>query len=104
MNAQEYRESKEALIKKHETELANLAKEYAMSNREYGIGDIIPAQTGGYLKIEQYTVASGYGFNSLPEVVYHGTKVKKDGTPLQRGGGEGYSYASHLKLLKEKGD
>lgn len=69
----------DALKDAHDVELRALALEYAKATRVAKIGDIIKCRVYGfYVMIEQVQyLAGGWG---VPEAVYVGTQLKKDGT------------------------
>lgn len=76
MTKEEYDKKKEILRKKHNAEIIQLAKEYALANNPYNVGDTVKDHRIT-LKIEKITFdLSVYGY---PSCVYHGTLINKNG-------------------------
>lgn len=73
-----YMEQVGELARKHHREMEELAKAYALENNPHGIGDIIQDNTD---KIQIEKIVIGKKWNGIPQCVYIGETLKKDGTP-----------------------
>ena len=76
MELAEYRLKLRAIEDAHEIKKRKLAREYALSNARYKIGDIFTDHIGS-IRIE---LIKAYIFFKNPECVYYGLELKKDGT------------------------
>lgn len=81
MTIEEYRQKRKELRERHWREEKELAKEYALANNPYSIGDLVTDHIGS-IKIEKIQISEDI---SGPCCVYYGLELKKDGTPTKRG-------------------
>jgi hypothetical protein len=79
MNREEYERSLKKLKSQYDEQLTQLHKQYALANNTVKIGDIVKDHMGS-IQVEKMHIAWPFGSN-IPEVVYHGLELKKDGTP-----------------------
>ena len=84
MTYEEYLEKKSAIEKEKDSLIRQLAKEYALSNNQYKIGDTFSDIFGSTILIEKIEISYSYNFNK-PCCIYFGTKLRKDGTPYKSG-------------------
>lgn len=94
MTESEYKIRLDNLEQEFEKQKINLAKVYAHSHRLFQEGDTI-SDTVGSIIIDAVKFTRG-SFNSLPECVYYGLELKKDGK-LRKDGGRRSIYQSHIK-------
>ena len=82
MNIEEYKLKLENARNEYESNKDRISTEFAESNNPYKIGDVV---TDHYhtIKIEKHQIAFT-GMNAIPECVFFGTELKKDGTPKKR--------------------
>lgn len=71
-----------------------LNKVFAIHNNPYKVGDIVE-DSNGKLEIEKITYSSSYG-NYLPQCVFRGIDLKKDGTPKLRQDKDRRVYQSNI--------
>lgn len=85
MTIEEYESRLKAIKERFEKESQELSKEYAFSNSNYSIGDIITDNVGS-IKIERIQFSVGGNFmRKYPECVFTGVELKKDLTPTKKG-------------------
>jgi hypothetical protein len=82
MTQYEYQLKLNQINKDYELKLKSLAKECALSNNPYKIGDVVTDHMGS-IKIEQIQFTLG-GVN-LPQCAYTGIELTKKGEPNKRG-------------------
>jgi hypothetical protein len=82
MTYEEYLEKKSAIEKEKDSLIHQLAKEYALNNNSYKIGDTISDRFGVTILIDKIVVGFNFG---KPYCIYSGTKLRKDGTPYKSG-------------------
>ncbi len=83
MIKEEFTRLKDKLKDQHSQEIRDLDMSFALSNNPYKEGDIITSHLVS-IKIEKILLQEGYG-GHLPECIYYGPLVKKDGTPFKNG-------------------
>lgn len=83
MTQEEYKSKFDEIHNDCQLKLKSLAKECALSNNPYKIGDIVK-DTIGSIKIEQIQFTLGGG-KYLPECVYTGIELTKKGELNKRG-------------------
>jgi hypothetical protein len=66
-----------------ELKKSQLIAQFALANNPYKIGDIVTDHIGSLL-IEKIKVRNQYNYNKLPDCLYFGIELKKDGTPKIR--------------------
>ncbi len=93
---EKYQDDLKELHLKHELEINNLARVYALANNPYKLGDIVEDHTGKLL-IEKITFTRGFGFNGIPECVFRGIELRKDGTPMKKQDKNRTVYQSNIK-------
>lgn len=82
MNKEEYLKAKKILEEEFEAKKKQLAREYAYSNNDVKIGDVI---TDHYKTIRVEKFLLGYDFGSqMPCMFYRGTRLNKKGEPMKR--------------------
>ena len=82
MNKEEYLKAKKALEAEFEEKKKQLAREFAYSNNDVKIGDII---TDHYKTIRVEKLLWGYDYGSnMPCMFYRGTRLNKKGKPVKR--------------------
>ena len=83
MTEEEYEAKRTFIQKEYNNKLKALNKECASSNNPYKIGDVI---TDHYhtIRIERIGLSSHKAHNDMPQCVYRGVELKKDGTPKKR--------------------
>lgn len=82
MNKEEYVKAKKALEAELEEKKKQLAREFAYSNNDVKIGDII---NDHYKTIRVEKLLWGYDFGShMPCMFYRGTRLTKNGQPAKR--------------------
>ena len=82
MTVEEYEIKLEAIRNAAISEEKKLKRECAFSNNPYSIGDIIEDHIGK-IRIEKIRWVVTYNAN-IPECVYTGIVLKKDGTPAKK--------------------
>jgi len=82
MTQYEYQLKLNQINKDYELKLKSLAKECALSNNPYKIGDVVTDHMGS-IKIEQIQFTLGGG-KYLPECAYTGIELTKKGEPNKR--------------------
>lgn len=83
MTKEEYKSKVIEINNDRELKLKSLAKEYALSNNPYKIGDIVTDHIKT-VKIEKIQFTLG-GLQSPPECVYTGIELTKKGEPNKKG-------------------
>ena len=83
MTKEEYKSKVIEINNDRELKLKSLAKEYALSNNPYKIGDVV-IDNIKTIKIEKIQFTLG-GFQSTPECVYTGIELTKKGELNKRG-------------------
>jgi hypothetical protein len=83
MTQEEYKSKFDEINNDFQLKLKSLAKEYAISNNPYKIGDVVTDHMGS-IKIEQIQFTLGGG-KYLPECAYTGIELTKKGEPNKRG-------------------
>jgi hypothetical protein len=83
MTKEEYKSKVIEINNDCELKLKSLAKEYALSNNPYKIGDVV-ADNSKTIKIEKIQFTLG-GLQSTPECVYTGIELTKKGEPYKNG-------------------
>ena len=82
MNKEEYLNAKKALEAELLKKKKQLAREFAYSNNDVKIGDVI---TDHYKTIRVEKLLWGYDFGShMPCMFYRGTRLTKNGQPAKR--------------------
>ena len=82
MNKEEYLKANKALAEEFEKKQAQLARDYAYSNNDVKIGDIITDHCRT-IRVEKFFW--GYDFGSqMPCMFYRGTRLNKKGEPMKR--------------------
>lgn len=95
MTKEEYITQRNELLKKHESELKVIAKEFAFSNNPYKIGDIITDHVKS-IKIQQIQWSFvSFSSDKLSECVYKGIQLLKNGKPSVKKTGT-YIYQSNI--------
>ena len=90
----EYEHKKTALLEKHQKELEELAKEYALANAKAKVGDWV---TDHYHSIRVEKISHTMGYRSeKPQAVYIGPTCKKDGTASKRFDPEDKSFDDNV--------
>jgi hypothetical protein len=87
MTPEEYKQKLLELDYEFEDRKYKLQKEFALSNNPHPIGTIVTDHIGS-LKIEKIRTTKTLA-NSLPQCVYFGIELKKDGTPMKKQTGRG---------------
>ncbi len=82
MTVDEYHAELNAMKTRHEKEIKEFKTQYALSNNQYKIGDIIQDRYG-IMKIEKITVSAGIA-GSYPECVYAGMQLTKNLKPAKK--------------------
>lgn len=77
MTNQEYLNNKKAIDLKHQEELKELRRKYALANNPHKIDDVVTDHIGSLI-IKQIGVTVGLG-SDYPSCFYLGIEVKKDG-------------------------
>jgi hypothetical protein len=77
MDKETYLKELKELESEFEKNKQNHAKNYAMANNPYKIGDIITDNIGT-IKIDTIQYVLHYFNDPLPQCVYHGQELKKD--------------------------
>lgn len=95
MTPEEYKRKQIELDYELEDRKKTLAKEYALSNNPYKVGDIVTDHIGP-LKIEKINISISY-LDSLPQCVYFGIELKKDGTPMKKQNARGVWQKNIIK-------
>ena len=81
MTHEEYKARLADLEKEHKAKCNELARNYAMSNNPYKIGDIL--QSNSYiLRVEN--IKWGYDYQGEPQCVYYGTQLTKKLEPKKK--------------------
>lgn len=80
MTIEEYNSKLKSLNDKFETDKEEIQIEYALSNNPHKVGDIIEDHYHT-IQIERFKVYPGLG---IPQCVYYGTELKKDGSPTKK--------------------
>ncbi len=93
MDETQYKDKLKRILEKFESAKKEIAKEYAFSNAEYSVGDIVTGQCDT-IKIEKLKYTSPP--RDLPEAVYWGACLKKNGTP-RKDGKTAYVYQSNIR-------
>jgi hypothetical protein len=83
MTKDEYKSKFDEINNDCQLKLKSLAKEYAISNNPYKIGDVVTDHMGS-IKIEQIQFTLGGG-KYIPECAYTGIELTKKGEPNKRG-------------------
>jgi hypothetical protein len=83
MTQEEYKSKFDEINNDCQLKLKSLAKECALTNNPYKIGDIIADHIGS-IKIEQIQFTLGGG-KYIPECAYTGIELTKKGEPNKRG-------------------
>lgn len=94
MTLDEYNQKLKDTEARHKVEIREIQKEYAFSNNNVKIGDVITNKCGDttiVVEKVQLTV-----FLREPECVYSGKRLRKDGMPYKNGEVE-YIHQSNLK-------
>lgn len=81
MYIEDYKSRLRQLAIDYEKAKQNLAREYALANNPYKVGDIFTDHIGS-IAIERIGV---YLSSDAPHCVYNGLELKKDGTSTKRG-------------------
>lgn len=81
MTLEEYKARLADLEKEHKAKRNELARNYAMSNNPYKIGDILQDH---YQIIKVERIGYGYNLYGLPECWYRGTQLTKKFEPKKR--------------------
>ena len=82
MNKEEFLKAKKILEEEFEAKKKQLAREYAYSNNDVKIGDVI---TDHYKTIRVEKFLWGYDFGTrLSCMYYRGTRLNKKGEPMKR--------------------
>jgi hypothetical protein len=82
MRVDEYIRRKSELVDAHKKELIDLAKEYALANNPYKVGDLFTDHMG-VIRVEKISVHfSSYG---MPSCIYYGVIINKNGLYNKRG-------------------
>jgi hypothetical protein len=94
MTPEEFKQKLQELDSEFEKRKRDLNKEYAFSNNPYKVGDIVTDHIG-FLKIQtmKHTVSQ----YNLPQCVYFGIELKKDGTPMKKQTGRGVWQENIIK-------
>jgi len=82
MDKNELKQRLKTLKDEHDEKVNQLYLEYAKSNRKYNIGDKVTDHIGSII-VEKFRVT--INIEGLPENVYIGPELKKDGTPKKNG-------------------
>lgn len=82
MTKEEYLTKRKDMLRRQQKELFELAREYAMSNARYKVGDTVEDGLGRVIAESVEIYHSPY---SLPSVSYWGKELKKDGKPFLNG-------------------
>jgi len=98
MTPEEFNTRKNQLERELEINIKLLASEYAISNNPYPIGTIVTDQLGS-LKIEK--IKATMSFRGLPQCVYSGIELKKDGTPMKKQTGR-YVWQENIQIFNNK--
>lgn len=61
----------------------NIIREFAFSNNPYKIGDIVTDHIGS-IKIEKIKYSYSANFDELPQCVYYGIELNKNGKPSKK--------------------
>ena len=80
MTQQEYEEKTLVLKKEHETQMHNLAREFALSNNPVKLQDIVTDHIGS-IKVDKIGLSI---HNQKPSCFYSGMVLKKDLTPTKK--------------------
>jgi len=94
MTKKEYQSQIKTINTEANEKKKEVMREYAMSNNPYNIGDIVKdhQQT---IKVDDIKIQIS-SETSMPQCVYYGILLKKDGTPYKSGKKE-YVYQSNIK-------
>lgn len=92
--AENFVKSLKELEEKYRKEQQHINRIFALNNNPYKIGDIITDHSGTLL-IEEIKFKPSYN-TELPECVFLGTELKKDGTPKLRQDKDRRVYQSNI--------
>lgn len=81
MNEKEYDDKRKKLNLDHDKQLANIDKEYALSNNPYNVGDVI---SDHYKTIRIKKIRTTRVLLGKPTCLYEGLRLNKDGTISKR--------------------
>lgn len=95
MDALEYLSQVEQIKTETQQRLKTLARTFAYANNTQKIGDIVQNNVVK-IKIESWKFSVGIDGSRLPEMVYYGTILKKDNTPMISQKGHNYVYQSTI--------
>ena len=80
-----YDNLKKSIKETYELSLSNLAKEYALANNTYKLGDIIQDKYSNVrIKIDKIRCTVDFG-KTYPECLYYGPELRKDNTYFKNG-------------------
>lgn len=100
MNKEEYLKAKKVLEEEFEEKKKQLAKEFAFSNNDVKIGDII---TDHYKTIRVEKFLWGYDFVShMPCMCYLGVRLTKKGEPVKREADDNRISQTHIREINGK--
>jgi hypothetical protein len=94
MTIDQYKEKVRELVIEFKNNKKQLAKEFALANNPYKVGDIFTDHIGS-VKVEKISV---YLSLDIPSCVYEGLVVKSDGTPAKKLGKRSAFQVNEKKL------
>ena len=85
MSIEEFEKAKAELKKKYEADLKKLNRDFAMSRNPYKVGDFLKGSSGIFrIDVIKWRSNGVCGSLTLPEPVYEGIAVNKNGTISKR--------------------
>ncbi len=94
-NVENYKKGLAEIDKEKEVKIRRLNIEFAQANNPYKQNDIVQDHIGRLLVHEiKYR---GRGWNDLPECLYYGVELKKDGSPMKKQSGRCVYQSNILK-------
>lgn len=83
MTTEEMRQKLAVITEKYDADKKAIIRQYLNDNNQFKVGDIIKDNTNT-IKITHWKYRL---WESSPELLYFGTELKKDGTPIKRQSG-----------------
>lgn len=99
MTIEEYKEELASLTKLFESQKRKLDSNYAMTNKQFAVGQILKNHNATIL-VDEYKI--GRDFNGIPYIVYYGVELKKDLTPKKNGNRESIHGDDGIEVLIPK--
>lgn len=83
MTPEQYKQGLKHLEDQFDKDKLELAREYALANNPYKVGDKVTDHIGSII-IEGISISRGSRYGDLPSCVYSGTALTKKGVPTKR--------------------